>query len=1415
MKPMTSAVANDLHAGAFMKALTFLGIACLAVPLRASQRRELSPELPPPLAAFAAEARSDEGSDWQGNVSEEIRREEYSFQPVAGERETWSAPNRSQGFRTRISSQGVEVFPRETSAQESSSAHWRLSLRTVSFGRGQDLQELGGWSAISVQQDHAQIDHGVLLEWFENRKDGLEQGWNIAARPPGVDPLWIGLEFGGDRLLRIDEDGRSGVLVDASGEVQLRYGGLAAFDATGRELRARLAPSSSGVGIEIDDSAAIYPLMVDPVLSGPAWIAEGEQAFANLGTSLASAGDVNGDGYSDVIVGAPYYDNGQIDEGRAFLYLGSASGLAASPAWTGESEQTNAYFGYSVATAGDVNGDGYSDVVVGALGYSNGQTREGRAFVYLGSAAGLAASPAWTAESNQGEAMFGVSVASAGDVNGDGYSDVIVGAAGYDNGQTDEGRVYVYLGSPAGPAISPAWTAESDQVFANFGISVAPAGDANGDGYSDVILGASFFDNGQTNEGRAFVYLGSAAGLATAPAWTAESDQASAYFGVSVATAGDVNGDGYGDVIVGAYQYDNGETAEGRVFVYLGSPAGPAASPASSAESDQAQAFFGYSVATAGDVNGDGYSDVIVGAYAYDGGDTDEGRAYLYLGSAAGLETIPAWTAESNQTTAILGLSVATAGDVNGDGFNDVIVGAPYYDNGQTDEGRAFVYQGSADGLAASPGWTAESDRANAEFGIRVATAGDVNGDGYSDVVVGAYRYLNDPGSDGRAFLYLGSPQGLATAPAWTAASDQAGSYFGWSVATTGDVNGDGYSDVIVGAPLYDQLDDEGRVFLYLGSAGGLAASPSWTAGGDQIGDNFGVSVAAAGDVNGDGYGDVIVGAHGYDGGASNTGRMYLYLGSAAGLAASPSWTADGGQSGEGFGACVASAGDVNADGYSDVIGGAPWYSNGQTLEGRACLYVGSATGLAVSPSWTVEGDQTSAGFGGSVATAGDVNGDGYSDVVVGAAGYDNGQTDQGRAFSYLGSAAGLAASPGWTVDGSQQGEGLGGSVATAGDVNADGYSDVIVGASGYPFTDTRKGRAFLYLSSASGLATSAAWTAEGDQVGAEFGFSVAAAGDVNGDGYGDVIVGSPERYVEGAGGRAFVYLGNDGRGGWILAPEQRRTNGAAPIALLGASNSPDSFALRVGLERGLAGFTWASGLMPIAQLEWDVEELGVAFDGAGLGSGAPQIVDGSPRMFDELALGLDAGTPHHWRARLRTNNPLFPVTPWFTLPGNNRTETKLRTSSPTMSIFLPTGETTVAGTRTGSFVDTHTANVVYESIREIVSGGHPSQRYSYLEHKWRFQLTGAGNSLTLNVKAYRTNSTDGDSFAFAYSTDDVNYTTALTVTRTSDNGTYQTASLPPTLNGTVWIRVVDTDRLPGHKTQDRIFVDHMYLLRQ
>jgi hypothetical protein len=174
------------------------------------------------------------------------------------------------------------------------------------------------------------------------------------------------------------------------------------------------------------------------------WTAEGDQADCHFSYCVATAGDVNGDGYSDVIIGADLFDNGQSNEGRAFVYHGWSTmlaGLSAMPNWMAESDQVNAIFGRAVAGAGDVNGDGYSDVIVGAYQYDNDQSNEGRAFVYHGSSSGLSATANWTAESDQADAYFGIWVSSAGDVNGDGYSDVIVGAYFYDNGQTDEGRV--------------------------------------------------------------------------------------------------------------------------------------------------------------------------------------------------------------------------------------------------------------------------------------------------------------------------------------------------------------------------------------------------------------------------------------------------------------------------------------------------------------------------------------------------------------------------------------------------------------------------------------------------------------------------------------------------------------------------------------------------------------------------------------------------------------------------------------------------------------------------------------------------------------------------------------------------------------------------------------------------------------
>ena len=138
----------------------------------------------------------------------------------------------------------------------------------------------------------------------------------------------------------------------------------------------------------------------------------------------------------------------------------------------------------------------------------------------LESAAQSTVGPAWKMESNQFQAAFGYPVSGAGDVNGDGFGDVIIGASGFDGGQENEGRVFVFHGSKDGLGQTPAWTAESDQGFAGV-VAAAGAGDVNGDGYDDVIVGFGY-SNGEFGEGAARLYLGSAAGLGANPVWAAE-----------------------------------------------------------------------------------------------------------------------------------------------------------------------------------------------------------------------------------------------------------------------------------------------------------------------------------------------------------------------------------------------------------------------------------------------------------------------------------------------------------------------------------------------------------------------------------------------------------------------------------------------------------------------------------------------------------------------------------------------------------------------------------------------------------------------------------------------------------------------------------------------------------------------------
>ncbi len=1333
--------------------------------------------------------------DWWATIREQIRQSEYDVTwqdstylpdvPAA-----YQAPNRAQGLRTYFTPEGVVVIPR-TGVEEA--LPWRLGLRVATAGGGR------------LAADGNRIEYRYpslpgLTEAYANDEAGLRQELTLASALPGGGPGVIDLSMSGDLVASLSADGTAVELAAADGAPVLRYTLLSVTGAQGQPLAARLELAGQSLRLVLDQGRPVYPLTVIARLESTApdtegtigapqgadavapeglsttanWTAESDQANSGFGISVGTAGDVNGDGYADVIVGAYAYDNGQTDEGAAFCYHGSAAGLSTTANWMAESDQDSALLGYlAFGTAGDVNGDGYADVVVGALYYDNGQTNEGAAFVWYGSAIGLGpngnpANADWMVESDQGSAILGYAAHTAGDVNGDGYGDLIVGSHWYNNGEAYEGAALVYYGSATGlgPNGTPAnadWLAESDQINSRLGYAVGTAGDVNGDGYADVIIGADSYDNGETDEGAAFVWYGSATGLGPNgnPAnadWLADSDQTDApLFGSAVGTAGDVNGDGYADVVVGAPQYDLGQQDEGRVFVYYGSAGGLLTTADWTAESDQELAYLGFSVGTAGDVNGDGYADVVVGAYSYDNGQADEGAAFVYHGSAAGLgdNGTPAnadWMAESDHALARLGISAGTAGDVNGDGYADVIVGADMYSNGQMYEGAAFCYHGAPIGLSPVANWT--SDGEQTYRGYQVDTAGDVNGDGYDDIMTSEILFDAGQEDEGRAYLFYGSADGPSLTPDWVVDGDIDYIYFGSSVGTAGDVNNDGYDDILVSARQYSGFEgNEGRVYLYYGSASGPSTTEDWTAESNGETAYFGTQASTAGDVNGDGYADIIVGAFGYDHNEGSEGAAFVWHGSADGMGPdgtpdNADWMAESNQAGAYLGSTVNQAGDVNGDGYGDVIVGSLYYSNGQSNEGAAFVWYGSATGLGpngtpANADWMFETDQSAAYMSG-VNTAGDVNGDGYADVIVGPYRYTNDQWYEGSAFLYYGSAAGLGpnGNPGnfdWKAESHQQEGYLGASVGTAGDVNGDGYADVLVSAHLYDNGQTDEGIVLAFYGSATGLGVmgtpaNADWLVESDQYQGWMGDCVASAGDVNGDGYADVILGAHN--ANGGTGRAYVYYGNPsvptgggGGGGLVVTPMQWRADDSAPIAHLGMS-APNAFRLAL-----LGRTPFGRGLV---KLEWEIKELDTPFDGAGLEQSAAWLDTGTAgAALDELVEDLLPSTVYHWRVRLRYHPAVTPfqqVSRWITQPWEGWNEADLRIAPPAVQ-FSSGAYSVVEGAGSAPITVTlSTAPILTATVAYSAADGTAVAGSDYVTTSGTLTFTPGVTSQTFNV---------------------------------------------------------------------------------
>jgi hypothetical protein len=412
----------------------------------------------------------------------------------------------------------------------------------------------------------------------------------------------------------------------------------------------------------------LAPAMALALPCGPVLEFYGENAGDHFGQSIAAAGDVNDDNVPDVVIGAPFAGG----TGRAYVY----SGADGSVIHVFEGEEAGDLFGWSVAGVGDVDLDGYSDLLVGAYNHNDST---GAAYLFSGKKGTVML----TFPGHSVGDKFGFSVAAAGDVNYDGQPDMLMGAPGDDSGGVDRGAAYIYSGSDGSEM-----RVLTGDAYTGFGFSVAGVGDVDRDNYDDITVGQPSYDG---NTGRVYIYSGQEGILIAAY----DGEYAGDKFGWSVARAGDANNDGYTDVLAGAPYFDGCVAGGDLGRCYCLSPSDSTIISFISCTIGDSGDHFGVSVSGAGDVNDDGHVDMLVGAYNADPVGESSGRVALFTGlDGTELINFPGWEAGSE-----FGVSVVGIGDLDNDGFDDILVGAHLDDSAGVDAGAAFVYLlGDSDG---------------------------------------------------------------------------------------------------------------------------------------------------------------------------------------------------------------------------------------------------------------------------------------------------------------------------------------------------------------------------------------------------------------------------------------------------------------------------------------------------------------------------------------------------------------------------------------------------------------------------------------------------------------------------------------------------------------------------------------------
>jgi hypothetical protein len=788
------------------------------------------------------------------------------------------------------------------------------------------------------------------------------------------------------------------------------------------------------------------------------------------------------------------------------------------------------------SASADIDGDGFTDVVMGVPEASVEAFRSGAAYIYRGTAQGLDPTPARVLSPPGMEDFMGYSLVLR-DFDRDGSVDLAVGVNRSDSPSPDIGAVWIYPGMPGrffADEPSQMLTAERDGDLYGFAMAAC---DVNGDGWEDLAVGAIYAEDRSAasvrwTAGALHLHLGRASGF------DAEADQilygripdgsggwqhwSNLQMGRAVAGA-DANGDGLCDIATGAWPFDPPEggtySDNGSVFLFLGQGPGtlpnggltpePVAAWApritGDLDIDDRNARLGYNLAM-GDLDGDGMAEVVASSWYHNATPPSRqrhGALRVFRGEAFDPNAPSGWRAAEDADWSYVGDGGwdyagfdAQVVDANGDGVPDLAVASLRDERGggTADAGELAIFEGSAGSLpAAAPTRTLAGLEAEGFFGQQFAPLPDMDGDGWAEWMVLAAR-MNDFGIDAGRPYYVESSTGALTALDYP--SNASGHQLGRAVAPLGDLNGDGWDEVVMAGP-YADGDLRGRQggdgWIYAGTPSGIDPQPvlslrEFHGGGDDW-DLFGFDADAGGDFNGDGLPDLLVAARldevpigGFNGDYANpddcddrigdVGAVYVFLGRSDGLFDSRPGFVWFGPSSDDEVLQVAGGADVDGDGYDDFVAGSMYRDRSggsdvgglSVVRGRASDPAGTTVICASGFDLLAPSGESNRNLARDLTMLGDIDGDGCSEFAAGAYREDLGDSDRGvlRVFFGFGPGCNAAAPRYLAMSSMDRWSRTGYAVAGGQDVDGDGINDLVVTADNFAWNGARVGAVWL-----------------------------------------------------------------------------------------------------------------------------------------------------------------------------------------------------------------------------------------------------------------------------------------------------------------------------------------------------------------